>query len=129
MVSETTSPVRTLRAARVAVAFWLTLRPPHSAPRSRRRRPPARSSSPRASRAARWPSSLRSHAHDELGADGELVRGPRHGLAGHGFANPCQLEHDAPGLDHRDPTLRVALPGAHAGLGGLLRHGLVREDV
>src|SRR5439155_7741426 len=31
--------------------------------------------------------------------------------------------------DHRDPALRVALPGAHAGLGGLLREGLVGIDV
>src|SRR5256886_5034202 len=40
-----------------------------------------------------------------------------------------ELEHDTPGLDHRDPVFRRALPGAHPGLGGLLRHRLVRENV
>src|SRR6266480_1547007 len=40
-----------------------------------------------------------------------------------------ELEHDTPGLDHRDPVFRRALPRAHPGLGGLLRHRLVREDV
>src|SRR5438309_5629950 len=40
-----------------------------------------------------------------------------------------ELEHDAPRLDHRDPVLRRALSRAHSGLGGLLRHRLVREDV
>src|SRR5207245_648549 len=38
------------------------------------------------------------------------------------------LEQHAPGLDHRDPTLRVALARAHAGLGRLLGDRLVRED-
>src|SRR6185369_10736946 len=32
-------------------------------------------------------------------------------------------------LDHGDPALGVALPGAHPRLGGLLRVGLVGEDV
>src|SRR6266513_1238685 len=40
-----------------------------------------------------------------------------------------ELEHDTPGFDHRDPVFRRALPRAHPGLGGLLRHRLVREDV
>src|SRR4051812_28605434 len=40
-----------------------------------------------------------------------------------------QLEHDAAGLDDCDPVLGCALPGAHARLGRLLAHRLVREDV
>src|SRR5207244_9045208 len=40
-----------------------------------------------------------------------------------------QLEHHAAGLDHAHPALGGALPLAHAGLGGLLRVGLVGEDV
>src|SRR6266516_6542228 len=40
-----------------------------------------------------------------------------------------ELEHHPAGLDDRDPVLRRALAGAHAGLGGLLRRRLVREDV
>src|SRR6058998_2410135 len=40
-----------------------------------------------------------------------------------------ELEHHPAGLDDRDPVLRRALAGAHAGLGRLLRGRLVREDV
>src|SRR4051794_18591870 len=40
-----------------------------------------------------------------------------------------QLEHDPAGLDDCDPVLGCALPRAHARLGGLLAHRLVREDV
>src|ERR1700730_17027769 len=40
-----------------------------------------------------------------------------------------QLEHHAARLDDRDPVLWRAFAGAHAGLGGLLRGRLVREDV
>src|SRR5512133_21422 len=40
-----------------------------------------------------------------------------------------ELEHDTPGLDHSDPVFRRALPRAHPGLGRLLCHRLVREDV
>src|SRR2546430_15821530 len=40
-----------------------------------------------------------------------------------------ELEHDTPGLDHRDPVFRRALPRAHPGLGGLLRHRLVPGKV
>ena len=40
-----------------------------------------------------------------------------------------ELEHHAARLDDGDPALRVALAGAHAGLGRLLGEGLVREDV
>src|SRR5213083_1770210 len=40
-----------------------------------------------------------------------------------------ELEHDTPGLDHRDPVFRRTLPRAHPRLGRLLRHRLVREDV
>src|SRR4051812_7462397 len=46
-----------------------------------------------------------------------------------GLRDAGELEHHAPGLDHRDPALGRALAGAHAGLGGLLRVALVREDV
>src|SRR5213076_2513688 len=40
-----------------------------------------------------------------------------------------QLEHDAARLDDRHPAFGVALAGAHAGLGRLLREGLVGIDV
>src|SRR6202034_1428362 len=40
-----------------------------------------------------------------------------------------QLEHHAAGLDHGDPAFGVALAGAHARLGRLLRDRLVREHV
>src|SRR5690606_2368935 len=50
-------------------------------------------------------------------------------LAGERLGNATQLEHHAPRLDDRDPALRRALAGAHAGLGRLLREGLVRIHV
>src|SRR5690606_7232520 len=56
--------------------------------------------------------------------DGALDRGP--GDVGVGVR---QLEQDATGPDDGDPLLGVALARAHAGLGRLLRDGLVREDV
>src|SRR5207244_1741538 len=40
-----------------------------------------------------------------------------------------ELEHHTARLDHRDPALGIALARAHARLGRLLRHRLVREDV
>src|SRR4051812_12559535 len=52
-----------------------------------------------------------------------------HGLASERLRHAGELEHHATGLDDGDPALRVALAGAHAGLGRLLGEGLVREDV
>src|SRR2546425_580539 len=43
------------------------------------------------------------------------------------FGDALHLVEDASGPDDRDPELRVALPLAHARLGRLLGHGLVRE--
>src|SRR3954454_3260808 len=65
----------------------------------------------------------------ELGLDGELLAGEADGLAGERLRNAGELEHDAAGLDDRDPVLGRALAGAHAGLRRLLRRRLVREDV
>src|ERR687890_2048366 len=52
-----------------------------------------------------------------------------HGLARERLRHAGELEHHAARLDDGDPALRVALAGAHAGLGRLLGEGLVREDV
>src|SRR6188508_1348910 len=57
-----------------------------------------------------------------------LAREPER-LLGELLGHAAHLEHDAPGLDHGDPALRRALAGAHSGLRGLLRDGLVREEV
>src|SRR5918992_3096527 len=43
--------------------------------------------------------------------------------------NTSELEHHASGLDDGDPVLGRSLAGAHARLGRLLRHRLVREHV
>src|SRR4029079_15140413 len=61
---------------------------------------------------------------NELRFDGELHPGETHGLAGERLGHTSELEHDAAGLDHGHPVLGRALAGAHAGLGGLLRHWL-----
>src|SRR6187200_871749 len=65
----------------------------------------------------------------ELRLDGQLHPGEAHGLAGERFGHAGELEHDAAGFDHGHPVLVRALARAHAGLGGLLRHRLVGEDV
>src|SRR6188508_524495 len=65
----------------------------------------------------------------ELRLDRELHPGEAQGLAGERLGDAGELEHDAAGLDHGHPVLGRALAGAHAGLGGLLRHRLVGEDV
>src|SRR5919106_547422 len=70
-----------------------------------------------------------SQPSDELRLDRELVGGALDGLAGHGLRDPGQLEHDPSGLHHRHPEFGVPLTRAHAGLGRLLRHRLVRKDV
>src|SRR4051794_7212678 len=57
------------------------------------------------------------------------MAGQAHGLAGERLRHAGELEHHATRLDDGDPALRVALAGAHAGLGRLLGEGLVREDV
>ena len=46
-----------------------------------------------------------------------------------GSGTPASSNITRPGLHDGDPALGRALAGAHAGLGRLLRHGLVREDV
>src|SRR5581483_9081722 len=66
--------------------------------------------------------------HD-FGLDGQLVAGEAERVAGERLGDAGQLEHHAAGLDHRDPVLGGTLAGSHAGLGRLLRHRLVREDV
>src|SRR5881398_2633027 len=71
---------------------------------------------------------IRLPLHD-FGLDGQLLAGEAQRLLGERLRDAGELEHDATGLDHRDPRLRRALAGAHAGLGRLLRHRLVREDV
>src|SRR3954470_161862 len=70
--------------------------------------------------------SLSLHA---LRLDGQLHPGEAHRLAGERLGHTGELEHDATGLDHGHPVLGRALAGAHAGLGGLLGHRLVGEDV
>ena len=61
--------------------------------------------------------------HRELGArEAERLLGER-------LRNAGELEHHAARLDDGDPVLGRALAGAHARLGRLLGHRLVREDV
>src|SRR3546814_900033 len=74
-----------------------------------------------------WSPSERRLTGDEAGLDRQLLDGPVDGLAGQHRVRVRQLEEDATGLHDRDPALRVALAGAHAGLGGLLGDGLVGE--
>src|SRR5437879_8197177 len=65
----------------------------------------------------------------ELCLDGELVATQAHGLSSQRLGHAGELEHHASRLDYGDPAFGVALAGAHAGLRGLLGHGLVRKDV
>src|SRR5690606_1603708 len=65
---------------------------------------------------------------DDAALHRQLVAGAPQGLDGHFLADTSQLEHDAARAHDRHPVLRVALAGAHAGLGRLLGHGLVWED-
>ena len=67
-------------------------------------------------------------ARNDLALDGQLVDGQTQGLLGGLLVDAVDLEHDAAGLHDGDPRLGVALAGTHAGLGRLLRDGLVGED-
>src|SRR5262245_23990707 len=69
-----------------------------------------------------------SFADQELHVDRELVAGEAHGLNSLCLRNAGHLEQDPAGLDDRDPMVWRALAGAHADLGRLLGHRLVRED-
>src|SRR6201994_1000269 len=66
---------------------------------------------------------------DEFRLHGKLVARQAERFARQVLGDAGQLEHDLARLDHRDPALGVALAGAHAGLGRLLRVRLVGEDV
>src|SRR5918996_3300793 len=68
-------------------------------------------------------------ARHELGLDRQLVSGPQHGLPRQRLGDARELEHDAPRLDHRNPSFGVPLARALPSLGRLLGHGLVWEDV
>src|SRR5437763_3141871 len=61
--------------------------------------------------------------------DRQLPAREAQGFLGKPLVDAGQLEHDAARLDDGDPVLGRALAGAHARLGRLLRHRLVREDV
>src|SRR6266540_6645597 len=65
----------------------------------------------------------------ELRLDRELRPGEAQGLLRELLGHARELEHHPPRLDDRDPVLGCALPRAHARLGRLLAHRLVREDV
>src|SRR5438094_381977 len=134
ILSETTTPWRTLRCPRpasepaspapapVRVRFSRSLipRPRRSARTRRPSRPPDATGAPRReAREARSPSPLFGpQPRDELGLDRQLVGGAQHRLAGDGLRDPGELEHHPARLDHGDPRLRVALSGPHPGLGG-----------
>src|SRR4029077_9102672 len=79
--------------------------------------------------APRRPSLLRPLALDEFRFHRELVSGEAQCFACQILGDPGQLEHDLARLDHGDPTLGIALAGAHPRLGGFLGVGLVGEDV
>src|SRR5215211_3176471 len=61
--------------------------------------------------------------------DRELHRREPQRIASQALRHSGKLEHHSAGLDDRDPVLRRAFAGAHAGLGRLLRHRLVGKDV
>src|SRR6201995_4704453 len=75
------------------------------------------------------PSLLRPLALDEFRLHRKLVPGEAQRFARQVLGDAGQLEHDLARLDHGDPALGVALPGAHPRLRGLLGVGLVGEDV
>src|SRR3954447_21888147 len=65
----------------------------------------------------------------ELGLHRQLAPGEAQRLLRERLGDAGQLEHDAARLDDGDPVLGRALARAHARLGRLLGHRLVREDV
>src|SRR5215470_1930884 len=67
-------------------------------------------------------------AGHELGLDADLLGGQAKAFARRRLVHALHLVHHAPGFDHGDPELRVALALAHPRLGRLLRHRLVRKD-
>src|SRR6201995_1635648 len=75
------------------------------------------------------PSLLRPLALDEFRLYGKLVPGEAQRFARQLLGDAGQLEHDLARLHHGDPTLGVALARAHPRPRGLLRVGLVGEDV
>src|SRR5690349_15974454 len=64
----------------------------------------------------------------ELGLERQLVAGQAHGFLADLVRHAAQLEDDPAGPDDRHPVVGRALAGAHAGLGRLRGHRLVRED-
>src|SRR5829696_3646673 len=64
----------------------------------------------------------------EAGPHRQLGRGQRQRLLGQVLADALDFEEHPARLDHRDPSLRIALALAHAGLGRLLGDRLVRKD-
>src|SRR6266496_709577 len=65
----------------------------------------------------------------EFGFERDLRARQTKRFLGQRLRHAGELEHHATRLDDRDPVLRRALSGAHAGLSRLLGSGLVREDV
>src|SRR5262249_52482929 len=65
---------------------------------------------------------------DHLDLDRDLVSGALEGELGLVLAHAPDLEQHGSWTDAGGPVLDVALAGAHARLGRLARHGLVRED-
>src|SRR5262245_16938448 len=66
---------------------------------------------------------------DELRLDRKLGSGEAQRLLGERLRHTGELEHHAAGLDYGDPVLRRALARPHPVFGGLVRNGLVVEDV
>src|SRR5215217_2244 len=83
----------------------------------------------RPTRALPLPSLLYTSPCQKAGLYRKLLGGQSHGVARKLLVNPAHLEHDAAGLDDRDVVLRGTFTAAHAGFGGLLGHGFMREDV
>src|SRR5437868_12071034 len=65
----------------------------------------------------------------EFRLDRQILARKAQRVLGERLGHARELEHDAAGLDHRDPPLGRALALAHARLGRLLRERLVGEDV
>src|SRR5206468_6965433 len=71
---------------------------------------------------------IRLPLHD-LRLHGQLVAGEAERFLGEWLRPTRELEHDAARLHDCDPRLGRALSLAHARLGRLLGHGLVREEI